>query len=241
MLNFENPSLENFSLSAYGMIAVPLNVHTDADGQDLTITSYKIAEKISQEFIDKFSEEPYSAEAVEFLRLKLSQLMDSYFYKASEDNLEIILEFSSSKADVKASDEVALFKTADEINLFEEKKTWSLEINDDDEADVIFGVVKDGHLVSYATINDFRENNDIEITTYTDEEYRNHGYGTSCVSALTGYLLENCGFERVLYKCREDNTASVKTALAAGYSLIGKSLPSVFYRSEAIDTANSER
>ena len=64
-------------------------------------------------------------------------------------------------------------------------------------------------------------------------DYRNRGYGVSCVAKLTEYLI-SIG-EQVEYICSDENEASKKTAVSAEFELYKTVLPFVCYRKESDD------
>ena len=86
-----------------------------------------------------------------------------------------------------------------------------------------------GKAVSVAAVNDVcEEDGRLEIYVETDEEHRNKGYGTSCVSALAELLCERG--KKVLYVCSSDNAASMRVAEKCGFIKTGERLSAVYYR-----------
>ena len=76
----------------------------------------------------------------------------------------------------------------------------------------VFGILKDGKVISLAgaVLKDGVYN--IHIETAPSERHK--GYAKACLLALCNYLYKENA--RVLYECRSENTASVKTVMGAG-------------------------
>ncbi|MFX1253675.1 MAG: GNAT family N-acetyltransferase [Promethearchaeota archaeon] len=70
-------------------------------------------------------------------------------------------------------------------------------------------------IVSWCT-SDWRSGKFIEFGVETDEDYRQRGFGSACAAAAVEFALER-GYEHIGWHCWDDNTASAKTALKAGY------------------------
>jgi len=89
---------------------------------------------------------------------------------------------------------------------------------------IVYGVVAKGKLVSVAYAHQTGEYQDIvaDIGVETSRRYRKRGYARACVNAVARHVIQNGG--ESLYKCAPANTASIHTALSAGYQPYGKSL-----------------
>ncbi|MBQ7779899.1 MAG: GNAT family N-acetyltransferase [Clostridia bacterium] len=81
-----------------------------------------------------------------------------------------------------------------------------------------FATVLDGTIVSIASENPYREDeNVVNIGVETAEEYRKNGYGTSNVAALTYYLLDT-GMT-VEYTVDNENEVSMRLCEKIGFAL----------------------
>jgi GNAT superfamily N-acetyltransferase len=89
---------------------------------------------------------------------------------------------------------------------------------------IVYGVTAKGKIVSVAYAHRTGEWQDrvADIGVETSKRYRKRGYARACVNAVARHVIQNGG--ESLYKCAPANTASVHTALSAGYQPYGKSL-----------------
>ena len=89
---------------------------------------------------------------------------------------------------------------------------------------VVYGVLENNKIVSLAYAHKTGEYQDTvaDVGTVTSKEFRKKGYARECVNSVARHFIENKG--ESVYKCSPTNTASVSTALSAGYITYGKSL-----------------
>ncbi|MCL1952489.1 MAG: GNAT family N-acetyltransferase [Oscillospiraceae bacterium] len=89
---------------------------------------------------------------------------------------------------------------------------------------IVYGVVVKEKIVSvaYAHRTGAWQDRVADIGVETSKRYRKRGYARACVNAVARHAIQNGG--ESLYKCAPTNTASVHTALSAGYRPYGKSL-----------------
>ncbi len=81
-----------------------------------------------------------------------------------------------------------------------------------------FATVIDGNIVSVASENPYREDeNTVNIGVETAEEYKRNGYGASNVAAITYYLLDT-GMT-VEYTVDNENEVSIRLAEKVGFTL----------------------
>ncbi len=85
-----------------------------------------------------------------------------------------------------------------------------------------YGVVEDGQIVSLSLTHEAPEIGDsvIEVGVETVPVARKKGYATACLAALSAHLA-GLGI-RAEYRCQRYNTASRRTAQAAGFSVVGR-------------------
>ncbi len=95
----------------------------------------------------------------------------------------------------------------------------------------IAAVIRDGKLVSLAATNGAPAEGTAEISVDTAEGYRRHGYGRSCVAALTRELLRR-GLG-VRYVSFGSNDPSLALALGLGFTEESRCFDAVCYRDEA--------
>ncbi|MBQ8696936.1 MAG: GNAT family N-acetyltransferase, partial [Clostridia bacterium] len=94
----------------------------------------------------------------------------------------------------------------------------------------VFATLYGGSLVCTCGVNDFIDENTVEIAVETVEKHRGNGYARSCVCAMVNYLTDK-GYE-VAYQCYPDNTASMALADACGLSLYSRDYHFVCYEKE---------
>ena len=95
----------------------------------------------------------------------------------------------------------------------------------------IAAVIRDGKLVSLAATNGAPAEGTAEISVDTAEGYRRHGYGRSCVAALTRELLRR-GLG-VRYVSFGSNDPSLALALGLGFTEESRCFDAVCYRAKA--------
>lgn len=89
---------------------------------------------------------------------------------------------------------------------------------------IVYGIVEDDHIVSvaYAHQTCIMEDQVADLAVETAEPYRNHGYATTVVSAVTHYITSSGG--EAVYQCSVSNQASIATASTVGYVLYGRTI-----------------
>ena len=224
MTVFEDKRLEDFSLSE-GHIAVPVDVEI-TDG--VKITLYSIFSGASEAIEEKVKCGIDGAR--EYLTDLLCPVMKTYGFEPDEALGETLYTFRTEKP-LEGKAETVILKTNEEISGYKaDTSMWRLEVDDDDPFDVICAAVRDGHIVSAATANDLYDESEVEINVETAPPFRNQGLASACAAGLARYLLTETDATAVIYKCRESNAASYKTALSAGFKLVGREIPFVFYK-----------
>lgn len=89
---------------------------------------------------------------------------------------------------------------------------------------VVYSVVEGNKIVSLAHAHKTGEYQDIvaDIGVDTSKDFRKKGYARECVNAVARHFIEKGG--ESVYICSPNNTASIHTALSAGYKPFGKVL-----------------
>lgn len=221
MVILENQELESSVVTGESCIAVPIEVFEKSDGE-VTVLSYSFCRDTAERFSAEFDGELFSEKARKWLDEKLDGKMRELGYEhyshEGEMMLEYVLEDAArlSKPTVKAqpvNDNAELEKLC-------ESTGCSIELNDDGE-DILFAVVEDGIILSYAGMNDVvYDDRSVEISVETAPDRRREGLGFACVTALCEHIL-NKG-KCVRYKCSVYNKASSALAEKCGFSLEGK-------------------
>lgn len=221
-------AFERFSLSKYGMTALPIAVRESTDGE-LTYTAYRGLLRRLRAF-ERSGTDPFSPDGITRLYELAEPLMRRRGYTAREGE-EIILDYAAHAPLPKSECETIIIKDSVGLEKYElDTTSWRLELDADDPADVICAVIRGGHLVAFAGVNDIASDDSCEINVECAAPYRRRGYAVACVRGLCNYLFEALHAECVTYKCRLGNLASVKTAERAGFTPVGRSFTLIYDR-----------
>ena len=224
MTVFEDKRLEDFSLGE-GHIAVPVDIEIM---EDVKITLYSIFSDFADVIEEKVKCDMKAAK--EYLTDILCPVMKTYGFEPDETLGETLFTFRTEKP-LERDGVTVILKTNEEISKYKaDTSMWRLEVDDDDPFDVVCAAVRDGHIVSAATANDLYDESEVEINVETAPALRGQGLASACAAGLARYLLTETDSTAVIYKCRESNVASYKTALSAGFRLVGREIPFVFYK-----------
>lgn len=89
---------------------------------------------------------------------------------------------------------------------------------------IVYSVIENNKIVSLAHAHKTGEYQDIvaDIGVDTSKDFRKKGYARECVNSVARHVIEGGG--ESVYICSPNNTASIQTALSAGYKPYGKVL-----------------
>lgn len=229
MVSYEDKAFEKFSLGRDGELALPVCLLKRKNGE-ISVITYRKTGNIVKRFLKKSKLDPLSEEAVTELRLMLDPTMEKYGYFFDEKS-EYVLEFEATSPKLISSVETVIFKTNEEVRKHPADTTlWNLEVDDEDEADVICAVIKDGRIAAFAAINDISDDGGLELNVECAPSHRKQGFASSCAAGLANYLISEGLTSKVNYKCRKSNEASRKTALRAGFEFTGERFTFVYRR-----------
>lgn len=230
MVRAEDKQFENEIIDGGHHIAVPFEMSVSQDGID--ILAYSFCMNIAHEFEDKYSADPTSVDARAFLYARLLPIMDELDYEADGDACRVHHVYRCLSPETsRILEKCMLIDSLDSVDYEEDLPLDEFELDPANPIDRM-AVIKDGEkIVCFAGLNDISEDDGYaEITVECAKEYRNRGYGASCVAKLTEYLI-SVG-EQVEYICADVNEASKKTAEAAGFELYKTVMPFVCYKKE---------
>lgn len=233
MIRLEDEDLARFSLTE-GYIAVPFEVYQPVGGE-MRVTVYPGLEGTAQEFLRLFSRDPFSPDAIHWLKDRLTPYVGEYGMSPSRDADVNFLDYRMSDRDAlpvgRILPETELADGNTDMAGWINATTHALEMDPDDPDDAC-AIHRVGNTVAaYAALNDFPEEEDVrEIHVECAPAYRKKGYATSCTVRLADYLLER-GYS-VQYVCRHTNLASARVAEKAGFTLAGRKYSFVCYRNE---------
>lgn len=221
MIKLEDKELEKFVLSGQSCIAVPVEIYVPVNGET-EITAYSICRDTAEKFEGKFRGSELSSEALSWLESKLCAFAENAGYKRFHGDNERMLEYEISNVchlnkNIK-NDKCRIISDNSELAVLCENTGCDIEIDGGD--DVIFAVVENGVILSYAGVNDLDYDGiSLEISVETMPDEMRKGYGSACVVALSEYLIGR-GY-RVLYKCSSNNIASAALAEKCGFEFLG--------------------
>lgn len=233
MIRLEDEDLARFSLTE-GYIAVPFEVYQPVGGE-MRVTVYPGLERTAQEFLRLFSRDPFSPDAIHWLKDRLTPYVGEYGMSPSRDADVNFLDYRMSDRDAlpvgRILPDTELADGNTDMTGWINATTHALEMDPDDPDDACAIHRVGNTIAAYAALNDFPEEEDVrEIHVECAPAYRKKGYATSCTVRLADYLLER-GYS-VQYVCRHTNLASARVAEKAGFTLAGRKYSFVCYRNE---------
>ncbi len=229
---FEDEEMESFVINGMSDIAVPIEVRVTAE-PELIVTTYSEVTDEARAYCEKYSDEPFSDEAMAYLLKILEPTVRKWGYEPDRSMRGYICNYVADRTDdlnlSKILPQTCIVHTTDEFEKFENLTFRDCELDDDDPLDAAAVTVVGGKTVSFASVNDYYEETDArEINVETAPDFRHHGYAVSSVVCLARYLLEHG--VRVKYNSRVSNTASASTAVNAGLRADGFTYSYVCYR-----------
>ncbi len=234
MIQIEDREFSDFSLTE-GDIAVPFEVLFEDDMKEPEITVYEPFLPVAEIFAKTFGANPFSDEAIAFLKENLTAPMRTYGFTLSKSIDHRIRLFSiTDSGEVNTSairPDTQIVSGADDLSKLRNLTTHRLEMDAEDPDDISAVAIAGGAIVAFATENDaIFGDPQIEISVECAPAYRGQGLATSCAAALTVGLLRR-GYT-VSYKCRHTNTVSARVAEKAGFKETGMQYSFVCYRDE---------
>lgn len=213
----EDREFEEYIMNGGGCIAVPLEV-TERGGE-YAVTVYSRFRDVAEEFSDTFEGDAFSEKAKSFLRLKLAEPMKEAGYEYSEMNSSTVVRFLAEKKKLSAvpevDGEIVMITSNEQFEKYFNNATRDIELDDDDENDVCFAIVKDECILSFAGVNDITDDGCLDINVETSVEARGKSYAAAVVISLANYLLDRG--EQVCYRCRSTNAPSIRVAEKSGF------------------------
>ncbi len=198
-------------------IAVPIQVSVGKNG-DKEILSYDFCKNVAEEFSIKHVNDPFSTEAVDFLKSKLETIMAEYGYYYPINNCRISCEYRcTDPAELEMRKKCEIISSTEGLKYHHDLSLDEVVMTPDYEADRLAVIKDDDVIIAYAGLNSIEDDEDMSLEIYVEcaPEYREKGYGSACAAELSSYLI-SLG-EKVKYVCYSDNTASKRTAEKAGF------------------------
>lgn len=233
MIRLEDEDLARFSLTE-GYIAVPFEVYQPVGGE-MRVTVYPGLEGMAQKFLRLFSRDPFSHDAIHWLKDRLTPYVGEYGMSPSRDADVNFLDYRMSDRDAlpvgRILPETELADGNTDMTGWINATTHALEMDPDDPDDACAIHRVGNTIAAYAALNDFPEEEDVrEIHVECAPAYRKNGYATACTVRLADFLLSR-GYS-VQYVCRHTNLASARVAEKAGFTLASRKYSFVCYRNE---------
>ncbi|MBQ8836997.1 MAG: GNAT family N-acetyltransferase [Clostridia bacterium] len=207
---------ENFIRENLFDIAVP--VHVEQFEGETKIFAYPFAAKLCEEYEERFSEDLFSDEALDFLRNGCKEFCNELGYKEEKYPKNWGYNFICTE---NTADQSIICERIRRDGKYKNLTTFNIAECLAYER-VIYAVVKEGQIVSVAVTSESISSakDIIEIGTETAVGYRKNGYSAAAVCALSEFLCAK-GL-KVLYKCHRENAASAAVARKAGFDEVGK-------------------
>ncbi len=232
MITLVDKRFEKFSLSRDGVLAVPVTITSFSDGK-LSVECYRKTKSIIKRWLHEYRNCEMTNEAFAILTARLNLLMKKYSLVPDRYENAIIKEYLLSEIPDFSHPNCTILKTSDEIAKYKsETSVWNFKIDGESETDVVCAYIEDETILAYASVNSFGDGCEIcpEINVETAKDHRKKGYASLCVKALSSYLLNVQKCTGIIYKCREENTASCRVAESCGFKLISRSRSFVYTR-----------
>lgn len=236
----EDKVLEEYVMDGKSDVGVPISLYIP-DGEEAVITVYSKFERVAKEYWKKFSENPFSKEALEFLDDEINPVMEDagYFHDTTVDWTTHRFTAEKGYRNRAVCDyKIVRIDTTEQFESYINSLTQTFTFDENDELDVCFAVVHGNTMLSYACVNDILDEGCYEITVETNPFARGLGCGTAAVSALCEYITSKG--ERASYICRSSNKASKKLAENAGLTHVGTGYNFVCYNEEVEDIDSVE-
>ena len=236
MIVLEKPEFERLVFAEESPLAVPAEL-TLYDGGKLRILCYSFAGDLCRRFEERFSADPLSHEAVEWLTDALRPLMEPFGYDEADTADYPLIDYRPGKALLTDTAPAVLISTLEGERWDGELALDEFALDPSNPADRM-AVVRDedGQIVCFAGLNDISEDEGFcEMNVECAETWRGRGFGPACTALLTSYLT-GMG-ERVQYLTSHLNEPSVRCAEKAGLIPAARIFPFVFRKSGEDDGA----
>lgn len=240
MLIHENRELESAAMSGDFDIIVPVSVYLPENGGEAQITAYDIVWEICERYAERGKDLLFSAETRNSLCDELTPIVEEIGYDIDRRGSRVILEYRFDECDLPEEDDggAVIVGSAKEIEGIPCRVLHRPDPDPDDPTDACAVVICDGAICAVAGVNDYADDEAVEIYAETAKKYRGRGFGTAAVRTLAAYLhRQGC---IVAYNCAETNRASSKIAERLSMTLVGRRYSVICYAGEIIDSKEKE-
>lgn len=208
-------------------IIIPLTIKLYPD-KELEIDYYPQMIAIAKQLAGY--KNPLCDTALEALYIEAEKFAESVGYECEPKSRKsyIISYFAAEKSEIRAE---KIQPTTEKLTEHHQnlKNRTTVDIDELLDYDLTsYLTVKDGEIVSIASVNPFSDGINFELNVQTAVRYRGNGYAASNIAALAIDLLEN-GCE-ITYNCRRYNRGSQKTAEAVGLREYGRFYMAACYK-----------
>ena len=228
MLIHENEMMENAAMDEALCICVPVSLWKPEVGE-LEITAYRNVWDICADYEIVHGDDPFDGSALSELCDKVEPIAEKMGYSMDRKNNRPVMEYSLTETNnaIKTyAEKASIIHSTKEVAEFSCLCLHKPETAEDG-FDACAVIICDNAVCAVAGINDFSDDDSYEIYVETARDYRERGYASSAVSALSEYLIsKGC---TVSYKCGADNKASIAVAEKLGMKLCGCRYDAVCY------------
>jgi len=233
MLIHEDPEFEAAATSGDFDIIVPVSIFVPENGDEPVFTAYNVVWDICEQYEKDHPDDLLNADAIRKLCREVVPIVNDMGYSVDLKGSRLIHDYRISGVNEQIERYAAKAEIITSETEIDGLECPLLHAPRPDEDDVCAVVIENGVVCACAAINDFSDDDSVEINVETAVNYRGRGFGTAATAALVRYLI-NSG-ETVAYNCAESNKASSGIAEKLGMTLLGKHFNIICYAGEIVD------
>lgn len=240
MLIHEDWELERAAVSGDFDVIVPVSVYLPEDGGEAQITAYDAVWDICKRYEEREHGGLLTDEARRRLCDELEPTVRRLGYDIDRKGSRVILEYrlDGCEPSAEADGGAVIIHSKREVAGIPCLVLHRPEPDPADETDICAVVMCDGAICTVAGVNDYADDDAVEIYVETAKKYRGRGFGTAAVRALAAHLCgQGCS---VAYNCAETNRASSGIAERLSMTLVGRRYSIICYAGEIIDSKEKE-
>ena len=195
------------------------------DGKELNITCFEEFAGTAREYAERYGNDPFSREALDFLFRSVDPGMKACGYAMTDDSFEV--DWVGTLTELPAPGEYTALNAKDASGLV---NRTDIDLDEVAKLHQTAFVCVNGDAVVSVAVENFEEDGSVEIAVETAPEFRRMGYGYSACSALCRDIISD-GFT-VRWQCPECNAESLALAAKLGFIRTGKDMYMCYYRKD---------
>lgn len=230
MIIHEDPFFEEAAMNGDFDVIVPVSIFVPSNGDEPLFTAYNSVWDICEAYEADNRDDLMNPDALAKLCRDITPAIREMGYDVDLKGSRVILEYrinSTNESVEKYAQHAVIIRSYEEIR---ELECPLLHVPDPEDGNVCSVVIENGVVCSSADINDYSDDDSVEINIETASAYRGKGYGTIATAGLIRHLLNDGN--TVAYNCAEKNISSSAIAKKLGMTLQGKSFNIICYEGE---------